>query len=214
MKRIRSYYILALFVASNTIVFGQKEDFIKINEAYKNAPNLSAKIQYQLFANYTTNYITQKEDGEIKKQGDMLYSKIGKIESIKSASYLLVVDEEEKILQLTAVDKKEKKGKKEEALFSNPEEYLKLCDKVEFKKVNELQDSYTLSDCSLSDYQKITIIYNKQTHFIEKMILYYSEGQSIIEGDNVKKEAERVTANATKPIFLITFKFMINFVNV
>ena len=168
-----------------------KEDFAKINKVYISHPQLYFKAKYDLYKNQNIKETFESEMGETKRNGNLLYTKIGKIESIHSEKYNVIVDNEDKTISLLAHDPDEN-GFDEKLYMINLEKTLKLCTKVEFAKEIGSQNSYLLT-LPYSEYSQVKITYNKKTFFIEKITLYYKKEQVLNEQDkNEKKEQPRV----------------------
>ena len=81
-----------------------KEDFAKINKVYISHPQLYFKAKYDLYKNQNIKETFESEMGETKRNGNLLYTKIGKIESIHSEKYNVIVDNEDKTISLLAHD--------------------------------------------------------------------------------------------------------------
>jgi hypothetical protein len=169
-----------------------KEDFAKINNAYVNNSQLSMKVKYELYKNNLAKEVFQVETGEIKRNGNNKYTKIGNIETIENDKYRVIVDHDDKnISLLSTITVADETPKKEELYLVNLEKMLAICSKVEFKEENKVQNSYLLM-LPNEEYSEIKIIVNKKTFFIEKMILYYSKEQNIEDKEDGSKEPPRM----------------------
>lgn len=190
MKRFFFLIIAVGLFTSHSMAQVAKDDFAKINSTYAGAKKLSMKIKYEVFKNKNSNTAFQTETGELKKNENSKYTRIGKIETIETETYKLIVDHEDKNMSLLGAENQDKAG--DEALYMvNLQQMLSLCSKVTFKKISEDQNQYTLVIPN-EEYKEIQLIYNSKTFFIEKMILYYAQEQNLEEKEGGLKESPRM----------------------
>lgn len=204
------YYIIMVVMVFTGSLFSQvaKEDFANINKAYTEHPRLSLKMKYEIFKNRTTAVTTSTETGILKQKDDARYTRIGKIESVENEQYKMIVDHEDKNISLLGkLPAPEQAVKSGDATGVSPvdlEKILQICKKVEFKKLNETQNSYTLI-LPGEEYEEIRLIYNSKTFFIEKLVMCYAEKQNLDDNDEGLKEAPRMEISYseynTKPDF-------------
>jgi len=169
-----------------------KEDILKINKAYI-GKKITMKLNYNLYRNHVTKTVFQNETAEVKQSGDLNWTRIGPIETVTNETYSLIVNNKEK--SITMLGKEMNSKKKTDPLGMNLDSLLKRCQKVEFKKVNEHQNSYEFV-FPFSEYSKVVIVYNNKTFFIEKMLLFYQEKKKFDESG--KEEAPRMEITCTE----------------
>jgi hypothetical protein len=192
MKRIG--YILLIFSCFTIELFSQvaKDDFASINKAYAAQKQLSMKVKYEVYKNKTTTTVFSTETGEIKQNGTAKYTRTGNIETVETETYRLLIDHEDKNISLLGISNDETEmNKNKEISPVDLEKIISICSKVEFKKINDTQNSYTLVMPG-EEYEAVQIIYNVKTFFIEKMILQYAEKQNLDEKQEGKKETPRM----------------------
>lgn len=181
-----------------------KDDFAMINKTYDNNSRLSMKMKYEVYQNKDTKSVYQFETGEIEKNGNSKYTRIGEMETIENEKYTLIVDKEDKNISVLGKSIGTLPDKAEQLDMANMEQLLTICTKVEFKKENNNQNSYVLSIPN-SEYTEVKLVYNSKTFFVEKMILFYNEEQNLEEKDGGLKEAPRVEITYydfnIKPVF-------------
>lgn len=172
-KKIQIFFV-GLIICVQCIAQNAKEDFLKINKAYLNR-SLSMKVHYEVFKKWEDNVPLEKEEGEIKTNGIYKYTKTGNIETVQNKDYYVIVDHEDKQISLLGTMGQEPKPD-ERLIMINLDSAIQSCTQVEFHKENKQQNSYTLV-FPISEYQKVKIIFNKNTFLIEKMILHYREAE-------------------------------------
>jgi hypothetical protein len=190
----RFYYtiIVLMVVAGNCVSQVAKEDFAKINKVYSDNHQLSMKMKYEVYKNKNSATALQTETGEVVQAESGKYTRIGKIETIETDQYRLIVDHEEKNMSMLGISNEEQPVAKPDASYMvNLEQLLGICSKVEFKKINDSQNNYTMVIPD-EEYEEISISFNSTTFFIEKMTLYYKEKQNLEEKENGLKEAPRM----------------------
>ena len=181
MRQQRS--VIYFLILLPCICFSQvaKDDFMRINNTYQSSEEVSFKASYQAFSNHTVQTPLSTESGEVKKKGDASYSRIGSIETIVNEHYRVIVDHEDKNISVLGIKKQE--GKQEKDTYPvDLEKLLALCTKVEFSKTGTEQGCYTIEIPEM-EYKQIKLFYNTTSFFIEKIILYYSEKQNLVDGE-------------------------------
>jgi hypothetical protein len=192
MKRF--YYILVLIALFSKKGFSQvaKDDFARINKTYADNMQLSMKIRYDVYKNKSTATPLQAETGEIKRNEAAKYTRIGNIETIENENYKLIVDNEDKNISVLGGTIEEKKpGGNDGTYLVNLENLLSICSKLEFQKISEAQNCYSIV-IPAEEYSEIKVFYNSKTFFIEKMIFYYNEIQNLEGQEKSIKEAPRM----------------------
>jgi hypothetical protein len=184
--------LFILFIVVRNICIAQvaKDDFAKINQAYVTNSKMTMKTSYELFQNKETKNVFQKEIGEIKRDGNLQYTKLGDIETIRSKEYNVIVDHEDKNISVLGLSA-DPNSLDEKTYMIDLEKALKSCAKVEFNKENNNQNSYDL-ELPASEYSEIKIIFNSKTFLLEKMVLYYSELQNLEDKQDGLKERPRL----------------------
>ncbi len=187
----RGFFLPVFLIVANTL-FSQnaKEDFEKMNKAF-DVKALSMKIRYDLYKNKDTKILFQKEVAELKQSGNLKWMKIGKMETLETDKYSLLIDHGAKEISLLGKSLNQQNEKNSNPFKMNLDSLLKICEKVEFKNENENQNSYELVFPN-SEYNKVKVVYNKKTFFIEKLIMYYDEKRKLDENKKEEKEAPRM----------------------
>lgn len=177
--------ILGLLFSANWL-FGQdpKDDFKKINEAYLKQNEFSMDVVYNLYENSSTKAIFQSERAEVKHSKGKQYYKIATYESLFTDKYAIVLDHESKVAQVVKSIAAKKKN-----IFSVDLDtvFLKLCQSVEHFEDGPNQRGYKLKT-DHSEYEEIHIYFNKQTYFIEKMVLFYAVKTNLRDPEDLKKQ--------------------------
>lgn len=163
------------------------EDFKKINLTYQENSTFSMEVDYKVYKNWVTETVLQSEKGMVKNANNKSYFKIGKVENIKTPTYQLIADHEDKNIAIMSIygDSPEAINVEGDAFLFNLKKLFKMCEKVIFKKVNSEQNSYEIIfPKGFSEYEKVKIYYNQATYFIEKMVLYYGLKQNLEDPDD------------------------------
>jgi hypothetical protein len=148
------------------------------------------KITYELFQNKDTKIPFQKETGELKRDGDLQYSRIGNIEMVRSKNYITIADHGDKNISVLGLSA-ENENPVMKTFMVDIENTLKICTKAEFKKENSTQNSYLLEMPS-EEYSQVKIVYNSKTFLIEKLIMFYLKEENLSEEEGGLKEAPRL----------------------
>lgn len=192
-----SLFLFPLLFIQTAFAQVAKDDIAAINKAYIKNKMLAMKTRYEVFKNRDTDVAFQEETGEIKKYGNLMYSRIGDIETIQNTSYYLIADHEDKNISLLGQKIQQNQFPEPGPDFTGKlEKLLSLCSKVEFKKENKTQNSYLLS-MPYSEYNEMKIFYNKETFVIEKLILYFREAENLEGEKDGIKEIPRVEITYT-----------------
>ncbi|OFY82814.1 MAG: hypothetical protein A3F72_01645 [Bacteroidetes bacterium RIFCSPLOWO2_12_FULL_35_15] len=158
-----------------------KQDMIKINEAYSKFNDLAMNITYNLYPNYTATSPVETETGSFKQHESLRYSKLKGIESLQNKEYLVVVDNEEKLIvvsnpvkfnpgKITMVDL--------DKAFTN-------CSSIQFIDNKSALSGYklTFKETIVSEFDAIDLYFNKKTFLVEKIVFYYREKIRVNEYD-------------------------------
>lgn len=168
-----------------------KEDVMKINEAYSKFIDLSMNITYNVYANAASTLPAESETGSFKQHGNLRYSRIKEIESLQNKEYLVVVDNEEKII---VVGNPVKFNPGKITLLDLDTAFAK-CSSVKFMDNNASQKGYKLMFKTniVSEFDAIDLYFNKKSFLVERMVFYYRERIKINEADeNSVKEKPRL----------------------
>lgn len=187
-------YCISFFIcimAMNTNSQNAKQDVLKINEAYSKFNDLSMSITYNVYANAASSIPAESETGSFKQHGSLRYSRIKEIESLQNKEYLVVVDNEEKII---VVGNPVKFNPKKITLLDLDTAFAK-CSSVKFIDNNTGQKGYKLmfKQNIVSEFDAIDLYFNKKSFLVEKMVFYYREKIKINEEDeNAVKEKPKL----------------------
>jgi hypothetical protein len=181
---------LLLGITCNSLSQVAKEDFARINKIYAEHPRISVKMKYEVFKNRSAVTALSSETGEVKKKEGASYDRIGPIETITNKEYKLIVDHDDKNISILGILQGEKSSDKD--LYPvDLEKLIGVCEKVEFKKLNEKQACYTMTIPG-TGYEEVKMIYNTTSFLIEKLILYSNEKQNLENNDGGAKETPRM----------------------
>ncbi len=173
-----------------------KEDFVKINEAYLNAPQLSFDTRFALYDKIADGNPIIQEMGVVRIQNHIRYCKMGGIETIQTDSFQLVVNHQEKKMSIMPI-KKEKNFAATSSLSAMDKEFmdmmLKSSSSVVFKKVDGNTNSYILQ-LDGEYFNQFKVFYNKKTFLLEKLVFLNTTTQT-------NEEAERIPARMEIDIY-------------
>ena len=195
--------ILLILVVSVTGSLSQDKtlrgDLEKINAHYNQIKRMSMRMEYRVYTNWNSTVPVQTENGELKKKDQATYTKIGKIESLNTLNYNVIVDHEIKSIAIMPVIRSHASGGNAEAVTPDFSKVLDLCKAIELDDINDNQKRYTLiMPEGAFEYGKLEITYNSKSYFIDKLVMYYREAQNL-EGDNEGvKETPRIEHLASK----------------
>jgi hypothetical protein len=203
--------LLSLTLLSGLALKAQvaKDDFRKIDLAYKSSASLSMNVNYTAYADYSATAPLEVQKGEVKVQGSQSYHKIGPIEIIQNNNYTLTIDnEEKKIIMLGKIKAAEKK----KPLEIDLEKLLGFADEIKYSEPFKGKGSYELSFAS-QEYSKVIVIFSRKTFFIEKIILYYlnpedlsGEGEESAQQPRMEIDYLNVQVNASIPSSVFTYE--------
>lgn len=168
-----------------------KQDVLKINEAYSKFNDLSMSIIYNVYANASSSVPAESETGSFKQHGSLRYSRIKEIESLQNKEYLVVVDNEEKVI---VVGNPVKFNPKKITMLDLDTAFAK-CSSVKFIDNSISQNGYKLmfKPTIVSEFDAIDLYFNKKSFLVEKMVFYYREKIKINEADeNSVKEKPKL----------------------
>jgi len=176
---MNKYIIGFIFFILSMNSFGQnaKQDVMKINEAYSKFNDLSMNISYNLYKNYAATSPVETETGSYKQHGSLRYNKLKGTESLQNKEYLIIVDNEDKIIvvsnpvkfnpgKITMVDL--------DKAFAN-------CSSIQFIDNKTDQNGYklTFKQNIVSEFDAIDLYFNKKSFLVERIVFYYREKISV-----------------------------------
>lgn len=165
------------------------EDFQHINLAYQNHTRLRMEVEYKVYKNASTQEPLQVELGELLRMDGNSYHKIGKVETIATPDYQLVIDHNNKILVLA-------NGAKAATMPGNEmaeqlSKILAYCENVQFEELNKQLGRYDLH-LPAGEYSRIEVEFDRKNFLIHRMVLYYREAQELQDEEDSVAEKPRV----------------------
>ena len=156
------------------------------------------KVSYKLFPDYFATTPMTIELGDYKKQKKAVYYKLGSFETIQCDKYNLVVDHNQKSINVLEVINNDVdfNNNLQDDLIKNMENTLKYCSKIEFKEISKTSAEYIFNIAEASEYSMIKLVFNRKSYFIESLELFYANEQDI----DYNKEGTKV-----KPRMLISY---------
>jgi len=206
MKKLLSLIVFFLPLIStaqqaNTSV---AEGLHEVNQAYLKTASLRMNVNYVLFPSYTSTVPFESEKGVFMKQGRNTYSDLLGIVSLTNAGISLTIDSNEQTI--VATDPPDNSMMNPSLV--NIDSALRVCNSVTADPSGDQLMLYKLrfDNLSFSDYNAIDVYVNKQTHFIDRLILYFRTEVDLDETDNSKlKDRPRLeisyTSISTSPVF-------------
>ena len=169
-----------LFIQLNaqSTVDGRKraaEDFKKLNHTYASAGSLSLTVSYRLYQNHESTQPAEVRTGFFKRQGNKVHSKLMEIETMQNEDYMIMVDPSSKILMVTDPGL----NTTEELIF-DMDSVLSYCSAITFQELkgNNVYKMYYHGPVSYP-YTAVEIHINKDSYFMEKLVLYFAEAISV-----------------------------------
>ena len=175
---IFSLFLLAFFLQN---VYAQiaKEDFKKVNDAYRNTMNLSMDVTYKLYESYKSTTPKDILTGSFKKQDNNILSNLLKIETMQNTKYKIIVDAANKILVVA-----DPQHYMNNAITVDIDSVLAFCSSVDYRETGQKLKVYKLNfDNIFFEYNSIEIFINKYTYFLDKLTLYFRDAVSIDKND-------------------------------
>jgi hypothetical protein len=197
------YIIVFLLIVSFGHAQDIKKDCLKINQKYNATKKVSMKMDYTLYANYTTITPFQKEKGEMKRNDELMSYKVGPIETVRTEKYELVIDNDEQVIAM--MEHHTKLFSWDEKMYvGNLDKILPYCESTSYTEEKDNQGCYDIKMKS-GEYSRAKLYFDKKTFFITKLILFYRK-ETILNQDGVgKKEKPRLEITYTdiqeSPVF-------------
>lgn len=180
---------VVLFISAVLPAQQLKEDVRKVNDTYARAKNVSMKIHYRLYQDYSTAVPFEDKTGTYIRQGQNYFSQLLGITTIQNGSTKLSVSDAEKTIIVSDADRKI-------AAPSNVmiDSLIKRCSKVEFTDLGEGRKLYRLrfEKTAFFEYDMIDLQFGSN-YFIEKIVLFYREAVVLDEtAGKMKKEKPKL----------------------
>jgi len=153
-------------------------DLKKINAFYEQTSVTGHSISYKSYANYTDKNPYEVLTGEIIRNKDNVYNKIGPVEIITTPAYTFSIDHEEKTMVLLP---KSTSGV-QMPIETDYVSLLSICSAIKYTSISSNSASYTLVFPS-EEYEKITITFHPTYFCIQKLELYYKMVETYSEND-------------------------------
>src|SRR5690606_23529487 len=92
--------ILLLLMSLNMSAVAQdvKMDFSSIHHAYNSIEDVSVKVTYKVYTDSKDDKPFHTEEGELKRKGTMVYSRMGQTESIRTEDYYFLANHSERTI--------------------------------------------------------------------------------------------------------------------
>jgi len=196
IKNIKQYFaIFCLLLNTYTNGFSQTNAIsavlLKIQQAYKEANVLTINYTTEMFKNYKTNIVFEKNEGSFCRQDNIYYSKFGIMESVTGKYTLLKIDNEDQKIVIS--EKPQNYSFIDQFSFTtlmkvfNNQNEIKLSDK--YSKI-----IFQTPKKSGFEYEKIEITYDVETYFLHKIVMYYAS-EIDLNGDRKTLVKPRVEFN-------------------
>lgn len=189
--------ILVLFsIQSSVLCQDIKTDVNKINQAYSNLKSISLSVAYKYYANYQTDKVKEVKTGTLKSQGHRVFSTIGNTEMIQDDKRALIIDKKNKFITVNG-----------NVNYTNPisqfgsiDSVLKFASSVKSVAPSETTRGYELQ-LEKSEIASLTIIFNKKSYMIQKIIVKYKKDilAGLKEAPKVEIEYSNIKLNEPLP---------------
>lgn len=181
MKNKAIIWIL-LAVSGRLMAQNAVEDIRRINLAINQPAKLEVSLSYKVFSDSTTTRVMQAQNGRWIKNGSLQYHSLGSTETIRKAGEIQVlVDHENKNVVVSNAPVKQSDNPAS-MMTESLTTILSTCKTVKYKVMGNGLVAYELHPY-VSEFSKITIVFEKKSFLIRKMILQQGSAVSITEGD-------------------------------
>ena len=196
--KVKAIYLLLLnLFFLNSFSFEQEgkiKDLVRLNKEYSKRDELSMIVVYQGYSSYTSREPMDTLYGIVKQQGENIYNQIGVLESLHNELCNVVVDEDDKTINIMKIISKSEAPELDK-LMQLVEKYMNNSNSITQVTLDKIHREYRIVIPGNSEYSEIRIVYDYKNWLVKKMILYYSKEESVNQGG--KKE---------KPRLVITYK--------
>lgn len=192
---------LALIISFNaTMALAQSgiEELKKVNKSMQDISNLSTDVIYKVYKNYYSTIAIEETKASVKKSGENLLSINNNQISVKNQKFILFIDKDEKQIFVDntqdLVKKKKESSSNQADLYSQLDSISKKAKEVRIVKLNE-STRKLIVNFGKSDFlncSKVEVVYNFNTHLINKMILYFNQEISTQDDEKGPKEKPRL----------------------
>lgn len=159
---------LSLALAQNTV-----EDFTKINAVFENLKQFSFELEYRVYIDSVSNKEVSLSSAYNAKKDSLYYFRVDSAETIIGKDFVLSVNHKRKFITYAI-----KTGREIQNLSPMKLDFMIKNDaKVEFKKENDLFNSYTFL-FSGGDYSKAYYRFNAKSFVLDKIVIYKKQQAS------------------------------------
>lgn len=179
-----AFLIIFLFIGSayiNKETQDVKGDFQKISKVFSENKNISFKMSYLLYRNYKSSVPIEVKNGYFKRIGDKQFVNIDGFLTLYLKDMLLVVDSTNKTILIGNPIKFDMKSLNIFPLDSMKKFYsnMEVLSEDKTTKTVKLQIAKNI----VSPTNAISISYNKESYFVNKIVLFYREKIKFNESD-------------------------------
>ena len=179
------------FNAESLFAQGFKDEFRMVNETYENKSKITMDIIYNAYESHESSKIVDTYKGNMIRNGASYFTKILDTETIYTDKYSFMLDKGKK--QLIVANPIP--FKKSNLTMVEVDESLKAYSEV--KELTETGDCkvyhFKLRDNIYSEIESFDFHINKETHLIQKAVLFYSQAMKIDPNDkNAKAKKPRL----------------------
>jgi len=200
--RIISLVFASWFATVNPVLEQAKAEFKKANEAFMQDV-FSVKMNYHIYKQAADAKPNDIKTGSYYKNGDVSYSLISGIESIRTKTSVIAIQAEEKTLVVSNA------AKKDNNISMSPDSLLKFCSQIKRTEPTANLIKYELifrQDIDL-EFEKLEVFINKNGFVLSKIVMYYprQEVPSQDEADQtemIQPKMEVIYSNYSKIVSL------------
>lgn len=187
-KHVRLFIGLLLFSAvtnSNSYAQNQKElkqsltnQLDKMSAYFDSVSSFSVKITHVQYDNPSMQKQAYQSTGYYYKSLSNVHSKLLDIETFSTDRFTLVVDSQQKMMVLSALDKKKNTG----LLTNNIQTALSAVNEINLVKGINGKLTYKLKfNHPYSEFKQIDIELNSQTNLLQRLTIYLKDQQDVFE---------------------------------
>lgn len=179
MRSISIYTLIVLSCLALTLRAGEKEDILKMNEAFNRLASFSMNVEVKIFSNGTDVKPAQSFKGEARKSGNCFYSSMLGKTSLVNAEHALLIDVQQKLIVYDEVREENQKDKA--ALFKSGlmmvDTALTKLYKLKYLVNNENIRRIEISRPKDKIYRKIELELDAKTSLIRSITYYYIKSE-------------------------------------